>query len=83
MQPEGTQLGLGTLWGTIQFPSWEVDHYLPQIFGTGMMTAGIQTRAAEGTFKHPGAKNAKIKLFKNMKCRPKIKDKLNCLPKVI
>lgn len=42
MQPEGIQLGLGTLWGMTHFCSWEVEHYLPQTFGNGMMTAGIQ-----------------------------------------
>lgn len=48
-----------------------------------MMTAGIQMRAGEGTFKHLRAKNAKPKHFKNMKGRPKIQDKLNCFPEVI
>lgn len=69
--------------GVTHFPSREPEHYLPQIFGNDMMTAGVQMRAAEGTLEHLRAKNAKIKHFKNMKGRPKIQDKLNCFPEVI
>lgn len=54
-----------------------------QIFGNGIMTAGIQMRAAEGTFQHLGAKNGKTEHLKKMKGRPKNRDKLNCFPEVI
>lgn len=73
----------GTPWGMTQFHSWVLEHYLPQTFGNGMMTAGIQMKDAEGTFEHLGAKNAKPEHCKNMKGSPKIQDKLNCFPEVI